>query len=419
MTTSSSEGTLPATSAGSAGSSGGRASPAPHNDVILVSKVLTYSDVSVEVARTGRIVLPRIQVQQCLPELLQLCQAGHALPAVRSGGPVKLSVDLEIVDEAGRTWVLLLKTWQNVVSGEHRPTFVLENTADFVRANGLAQGDTLAFCPRQGRMLVRTSLRPDQLPPRRLKRASGAAAGGPAAKRRALAVRSPPAASTPEPPARSRRKQTASAGAAPLAAFWQPSPAQAVEAAAALLQMHSAGSSHGSEAAGAAQPAGAPPAGAPPSPLASTCTTAAAAAEAAGSTPAALAGSHPIFRPQPLQTHAAPAVAQQQQQQQAAAAPVLQPPTGCSPQFGAGAAALPAAYQPSPLQVLPLTQPPSSAGAGGVPPGALAQARAWLAGVLAQQEQERRLLEQYHRLLLLQALQEEHQRRLAAGLGRD
>lgn len=31
-------------------------------------------------------------------------------------------------DEAGRTWTILMKTWQNVVSGEHRPTFVLENT---------------------------------------------------------------------------------------------------------------------------------------------------------------------------------------------------------------------------------------------------------------------------------------------------
>lgn len=30
---------------------------------MLVSKVLTYSDVSTEVARTGRIVLPRIQVR--------------------------------------------------------------------------------------------------------------------------------------------------------------------------------------------------------------------------------------------------------------------------------------------------------------------------------------------------------------------
>jgi hypothetical protein len=56
--------------------------------------VLTYSDVSTEVARTGRIVLPRIQVQQCLPELLRLCRAEGVLPALRGGGPVKLSVDL-------------------------------------------------------------------------------------------------------------------------------------------------------------------------------------------------------------------------------------------------------------------------------------------------------------------------------------
>lgn len=74
------------------------------------------------------------QVQQCLPELLRLCQAEHALPALRGAGPVKLSVDLTVEDEAGRTWVLLLKTWQNVVSGEHRPTFVLENTGQFLGA---------------------------------------------------------------------------------------------------------------------------------------------------------------------------------------------------------------------------------------------------------------------------------------------
>lgn len=47
---------------------------------------------------------------------------------MRNGGPVKLSVDLAVEDEAGRSWVVLMKTWQNVVSGEHRPTFVLENT---------------------------------------------------------------------------------------------------------------------------------------------------------------------------------------------------------------------------------------------------------------------------------------------------
>lgn len=81
---------------------------------------------------------PRPQVQSCLPELLRLCGAEHALPpAARNGGAaaaaaaagaVRLSVDLHVLDEAGRCWSVLLKTWQNVVSGEHRPTFVLENT---------------------------------------------------------------------------------------------------------------------------------------------------------------------------------------------------------------------------------------------------------------------------------------------------
>jgi hypothetical protein len=85
---------LPAGSALSGSALSGSAGAPPAAAQILVSKVLTYSDVSTEVARTGRIVLPRIQVQQCLPELLQLCQAEGALAAVRSGGPVKLSVDL-------------------------------------------------------------------------------------------------------------------------------------------------------------------------------------------------------------------------------------------------------------------------------------------------------------------------------------
>lgn len=211
----------------------GSGGPSPPG-AILVSKVLTYSDVSTEVARTGRIVLPRIQVQQCLPELLALCRAEGVLPALRGGGPVKLSVDLVrgsrlpaclpgtaacagprhsqlagaanvlpavssaavvrgafavpelpllvqippsplacsapplsphhscrpphphlppspsrrpqvVEDEAGRSWVLLMKTWQNVVSGEHRPTFVLENTGAWL-ARGLAADSARAGC---------------------------------------------------------------------------------------------------------------------------------------------------------------------------------------------------------------------------------------------------------------------------------
>ena len=34
----------------------------------------------------------------------------------------------EVWDASGRAWAITLKTWQNVVRGEHRPTFVLENT---------------------------------------------------------------------------------------------------------------------------------------------------------------------------------------------------------------------------------------------------------------------------------------------------
>lgn len=97
----------PALSGGSAASLAACAEPA-----ILVSKVLTYSDVSTEVARTGRIVLPRIQVQQCLPDLLRLCRAEHALPAVRNGGPVKLSVDLVSMRSSCCCVLMLVAQWR-------------------------------------------------------------------------------------------------------------------------------------------------------------------------------------------------------------------------------------------------------------------------------------------------------------------
>lgn len=179
-------------------------------------------------------------------------------------------------------------------------------------------------------------------------------------------------------------------------------PAQAAEAAAALLQMHSAGSSKGSEAEAA-----------PQSPLASTCTTA--ALVAAGRP--VLAASHPIYRPQALHTPAAPAALMQQKQQQSAvAAAPRQHPAICKPPATAATAAPPAASQLA-LQLLPLVPPPASLDTGIVSADVLAQARAWLSAVLAQQEQERRLVEQCTRVLLLQALQREQQRRLAAGRG--
>lgn len=244
----------------------------------------------------------------------------------------------------------------------------------------MVQGGTLAFCPRDGRMLLRTSLGAEQLPPR------------------ALGVRSPPAASTPEPPSHGRRRRTPPAGDAQANDFWQPQPAHAAEAAAALLQMHSTGSNRGIDAEAV-----------PPSPLASTGAAAGPVAAAAGAPePAATPGSHTIYRPQPVHTIADLAFIQQQQQPATASMQQEQP------RAVSGLAA--ATCQPA-LQLLPLAAPASSADTAVLPPEALAQARAWLASVLAQQEQERRLVEQCNRLLLLQALHQEQRRRLAAGLG--
>jgi hypothetical protein len=41
---------------------------------------------------------------------------------------------------------MVLKTWQNQVRGEHRPTFVLENSAQFFKLHGIVQGDSVRIC---------------------------------------------------------------------------------------------------------------------------------------------------------------------------------------------------------------------------------------------------------------------------------
>ncbi|KAI3426892.1 hypothetical protein D9Q98_006836 [Chlorella vulgaris] len=406
---------LPAGSALSGSALSGSAGAPPAAAQILVSKVLTYSDVSTEVARTGRIVLPRIQVQQCLPELLQLCQAEGALAAVRSGGPVKLSVDLLVEDEAGRPWKLLMKTWQNVVSGEHRPTFVLENTADFVRANGLAQGDTLALCPHNGRMLLRTSLPASQLLPRQAKRgASSAAAGGPAAKRRAAAAQqvaaaapavtsrfsfdtaTPKAARRAPTTSRRRRQATRAPPSSPMhgesAQFWQPQACHAEDAARVLLDIHDGGSSLTSSLSEK------PAAAASPSFCGPTVSTAAVATQ----TPPPSA--RPVHRPHAV--HGPAAVPRQQE-------------------LLAGVAALDAAaaHQQQLLPLAPLmssVQPQqdaaaeaAAAAASALPPHVVEQARRWLLAVIAEQEEQRRAEQQQRVLQLLQALKAQHEQQAA------
>lgn len=60
---------------------------APSNYTVLCSKALTHSDVTTEIAKSGRLVLPRAQVVSCLPRLLHLGGAAPASAKARPGGP--------------------------------------------------------------------------------------------------------------------------------------------------------------------------------------------------------------------------------------------------------------------------------------------------------------------------------------------
>ena len=291
-----------------------------------------------------------------------------------------------------------------------------------MRANRLAQGGTLAFCPTaDGRMLLRTSLPADQLLPRAAKRGGNAAAA--AARRRAAAAH-PPARRTPEPapawPAQPAagggRKRKAPGFYAELApelapAELAPAPAgeqcwpsaapyDAEEAALALLEMHSAPSPDSSASEQLALSSGELSDGQHGGPAA----RAAKAPRRAGSTSPPL----PLYRPQPLQQQPQ----QQQQRQPAAGVPVHA--AFCPQALQQAAQALTAVQQqgvalPALLAAPPLSTSGAAAASGSLPAEALVQARAWLGSILAQQEQERAWLQQYNRVLLWQALQAQHQ----------
>lgn len=256
-------------------------------------------------------------------------------------------------------------------------------------------------------MLLRTSLRADQLLPKQAKRGSNAAA---AARRRAAAAK--PVAAPWELPAQPLASRKRKAELLSAADGWAAaggccySPAEAAQA---LLDMHCSaspvssqseqlplGHTHCSDVEDAAGPKrAAKRAASPPTP------------------PAGAAVQHPIYRPTPVP--AAALLAHQQQQQPATGMPV---PAAFRPQstLQALAASQPCAAAAELPAVLPLSGAAQPAAASGLPASALAQAHAWLAAVLAQQQQERQWVEQYNRLLLLQALQQEQeqQQRLMA-----
>ena len=150
--------------------------------------------------------LPRAQVQRCLPTLLQLGGAGHAvgqlgayplylaadlvsgpyraLPALlvatcrcERGGqaaasaavpeppthscagppapPARASPCLQAVfDRSGREFRVMLRTWQNVMGGPRNPTFVLEKTGAFQAANNLRQGDSFGIAAAGSRLCL-------------------------------------------------------------------------------------------------------------------------------------------------------------------------------------------------------------------------------------------------------------------------
>lgn len=52
----------------------------------------------------------------------------------------------------GNKWVVTMKTWQNVVAGQHRPTFVLENTVSPFKVLGFCQGNILSIIEADGRL---------------------------------------------------------------------------------------------------------------------------------------------------------------------------------------------------------------------------------------------------------------------------
>uniref|UniRef100_A0A1D2A6T4 TF-B3 domain-containing protein n=1 Tax=Auxenochlorella protothecoides TaxID=3075 RepID=A0A1D2A6T4_AUXPR len=130
---------------------------APSNYTVLCSKALTHSDVTTEIAKSGRLVLPRAQVVSCLPRLLHLGGAAPASAKARPGGPTP-AIPLFMYDMSGKMWRFQMKTWHNVVACGGRATYVLENTAGFVQEFGLQPGAWLAICEQEGRLVLRTDL---------------------------------------------------------------------------------------------------------------------------------------------------------------------------------------------------------------------------------------------------------------------
>lgn len=136
---------------------------ATSGDEVMMFKTLTVSDVSKSVSGAGRIILPRNQVESCLPDLLTCCYQPMALlpdgtPDIQGMTYSKSGIELLFDDNDGHKWRFVLKTWANGQiegSSRARPTWVMEHTASFVEHFGLVEGDKVLFCRRDVKVIIK------------------------------------------------------------------------------------------------------------------------------------------------------------------------------------------------------------------------------------------------------------------------
>lgn len=107
---------------------------------ILLHKRLSHSDLADTVLQTGRIVLPRNQMEVNAAQIIDIANIGDKVINPDNG---KATYELTIADEMGRKWTLLLKQWTANSAQAPRPIFVLERTSACMKAHRAAPGHIL------------------------------------------------------------------------------------------------------------------------------------------------------------------------------------------------------------------------------------------------------------------------------------
>lgn len=125
--------------------------------MLLISKVISASDMSSSVLLRGRVILPRVQMQGVWDQLAARGRAQHTGEGA-SGG--KEHYIIEVDDQQGRTWTLSLKRWVSLVNGVEKPIFVLEGTLGCFKANHASPGSLMELRESNGHLQLAV-LHPD------------------------------------------------------------------------------------------------------------------------------------------------------------------------------------------------------------------------------------------------------------------